>query len=269
MTFASPCAETAQSIVVALLRLRQTVSYLGERIDEAGELVVELRAAPGDLLDIALLLLLAPEIGDGAQHKEQGTGTDQEKIFLPCLLPQLVIAGERQHKGRLDGHEHDHEIERLQAIERLVVFFRQSFDMSAHGFQVVAQSRGAGRIAVGVRMRIIGDERDLRVDDEVPLAGKVDHHVRLRPPAILRRIAFLGFVLLPRAQAGALENLLEDQFSPVSLRFARSLEGVGKTVRLLANLRGGLEKVVICARKAALSLTCSRCIFCGSPPTWS
>jgi len=49
---------------------------------KAGEFVIELRAPFGDLLHIARLLLLPPQMRHSAHDEEQGAGRDQQDVLL-------------------------------------------------------------------------------------------------------------------------------------------------------------------------------------------
>ncbi len=105
-------------------------------------------------------------------------------------------------------------------------------------------SQRPGRIVFRDTVGLVVNQGDLGVDDQVALAGQVDDHIRLSSLAVLARIVLLGMVFVPGAQAGGLQNPLQDQLSPSALRFTRPPQRAGQVVGLLGEPGVGLEELV-------------------------
>lgn len=74
-----------------------------------------------DLLGIARLLLLAPQVWHRAHDEEQSRGTDQQYIPMIGIHEEVPVGGDGQHESGLNRHEQQHEIQILQTVECLIV----------------------------------------------------------------------------------------------------------------------------------------------------
>lgn len=227
--------ELGVGTVVGFLGLAESAAEIVEILHEPRELLVKRCSLLGDLLGVAGLGLLPPEMGDRAHHEEQGGGTHQQHVAVPGIPEEVPLVGDGHHEGRLQRDEHDDEVERLESVEFLVVLLGEAADVGLEGGNVSLE-RGLAR---GVVLRrdglLVGVERDLGIDHQAAVARQLDHHVGLEAASLLGRVAHLHMVFLPLAEAGGLENLLKDEFPVVALDLVGSLEGGGQVAGLLAD----------------------------------
>ena len=71
--------------------------------------------ALGDFLCIAVAVGVAPQALDRAQRGEQGRSRHDHDLLFQCERVQSVVVVHGLDVGRLDRHEHQHEIQRIQA----------------------------------------------------------------------------------------------------------------------------------------------------------
>ena len=93
------------------LGLVQPVAHLAQRRRETDKLVIHIAGPFGDLPRILALVFIAPHILDHLQVQAQGRGADQKDPVFEGVLKQALVLFQRQHQGRLDGHEHQHHVE--------------------------------------------------------------------------------------------------------------------------------------------------------------
>jgi hypothetical protein len=163
-----------------------------------------------------------------------------------------------EHESGFDGNEHEYEVERFEAVEDLVVLARQALDVGADGIEVALERGLAVALVFGRGEILVGDQRGLGIDHQVPVLGQMDNDVGLRARAVVPVVALLDVVFLALAQAGGFEHPLEHQFAPVPLRLARPLERPRQVLRVLAQ---GLIQSISCR-------TCSASAV-RSLPSWT
>src|SRR3546814_13531934 len=80
---------------------------------------------------------------------------------------------------------------------------------------------------------LIRSECGFGVDRQAAVLEQRDDHIRLRPAAVFSRMAFLGAVLVPLAQAAVFPHPLQNQLAPIALGLARPLQRRGQIARIL------------------------------------
>ena len=69
--------------------------------DKADKFVIEFAACLGNCQRVLVLLLVAPDVGNGAQGGEQGTGAGQHNAFVETLLEEVWIVLQGEEVGRV------------------------------------------------------------------------------------------------------------------------------------------------------------------------
>ena len=82
--------------LVAVLRLLDVFAHALQRGDEADEFVVKPAALFGNGQCVLVLLLVAPDVGHGAQGGQKRAGAYQHDAFVEAFLEELVVVLQRQ-----------------------------------------------------------------------------------------------------------------------------------------------------------------------------
>src|SRR5690606_32810203 len=102
--------QLVMRLVVALLGGIDPRADLFQVGGKGDELVVELASRTGDLDSVALLVLMAPDVLDGAQGGQQRRRPYQHDVFLEGDGEHLRNVPARHRESGLYGHEQKHEI---------------------------------------------------------------------------------------------------------------------------------------------------------------
>ena len=90
--------------------------------DKADKFVIKFAACLGNGQCVLVLLLVAPDVGNGAQGGEQGAGAGQHDAFVETLLEEVWIMLQGEEIGRFDRDEHKDEVQRFDALKVSVIF---------------------------------------------------------------------------------------------------------------------------------------------------
>ncbi len=192
-------------------------------------------------LHVAGLALLLPEDVDDADDVEQRGGADQQDALLVGVGPELGVGLQGHEEGRLDGDEHHDEVGRFKLGQAVIAGAGEAGDVGADAGEMELECGLAGVVGGGVHAVGVGVERDLGIDDEVAAAGEQEDHVGAHGAGALAGLGFGGEgllegVLLAFAEAGLVEQIAENEFAPVALRFGGAAQGGGQIAGVVGEL---------------------------------
>ncbi len=207
-----------------------------ERLQHPRELIMQRTRPACDFLGVATLPLIAPDALHRAQRREQRGRTDHDDIAVVGTAEQGRLLLERGDERRLDRHEHQHEIERAQALEVLVVLDAECLDVISQCAHMRPERRAA-QVLVGCRaVALVIAQRHLGIDHHVAALRQAHDHVRYAPLTLGIADCHLGIVLAALVQPRLLEHPLEDHLAPTSLHLAVAFQGAGEVQRLVTHL---------------------------------
>ena len=149
------------------LRLGHVFADTLQRLDETDEFVVEPAAFFRNGEGVLVLLLVAPEVGDGAQDGQQRTRACQHDAFVETFLEEAGIVLQGEQVGGFDGDEHKHEVQRVDAFQIGIVFLRQVSDVGADAGDVGGEFALGGFGVGGLGVADVGGQRDFGIDDDL------------------------------------------------------------------------------------------------------
>lgn len=222
--------------VVERARARELHADLFEVGVKAGEFVVEQAAAAGDFLDVARLALLFPDGGDRLQRREQHRRRDDDHAAVERPFVDRAVGFECERERRIDRDEHEHVVGREELAGVGVLFPGELFDVAAHGGDVgLAREFLRGGVEA-VDDLLVVDERDFRIDHEVPLVGEAQDDVGADAAAAVGADErFLDEIIFARAEAGAFEEPVEDDLAPRAARLGLAFQGLRERVRFVGD----------------------------------
>ena len=208
--------------------------------DKADKFVIEFAACLGNRQRVLVLLLVAPDVGNGAQGGEQGAGAGQHDAFVETLLEEVRIVLQGEEVGRFDRDEHKDEVQRFDTLKVGVILCSQAFDVGADTGDVV------GKLALcfcagALRIADVGGQRYFGVDDDLFVVGQIDEDVGLE--AALGAVCFvadagsLNDVFAAFLQAGVFQYAFQNHLAPVALGFVlRACQRGGQRFSIVVEL---------------------------------
>ena len=146
---------------------------------------------------------------------------------------ELRVGAQRLDQRRLDGHEHQHEIQRVELGDLGVALLAEGRDVPADRGQVLLhQGRPIGLLVRGLVARP-GIQRHLGVHHDGLALGQAQHQVGLHALATLGGHRDLGGILAPALQPRQLQQALELLLAPVALGLDVAGERVGQVARVV------------------------------------
>ena len=185
----------------------------------------------GDLHREAALFVLLPELRDQARGGHDIGCRDQHDVPLQGLADKIRRGVQRGVERGFDRYEEEDKVRRIDAGQIRVVFRRQLLDVPAQGTGMFLRRRRAFLVAGRAALAFVGDERDLGVDDQLPAAGQIEHHVGLQAPATFAGGRDLGAEMLAFDQPRFFQHRLEDHLAPVAAGFRLTLQGLSEVAR--------------------------------------
>ena len=177
------------------------------------------------------LFVLLPELRDQPRGGHDIGCRDQYDVPLQCLADKIRRGVQRGVERGFDRHEEKDKVRRIDAGQIRVVFRRELLDVPAQGIGMFLRRRRAIPVASRAALAFVGDERDLGVDDQLPAAGQIEHHVGLQAPATFARGRDLGAEMLAFDQPRFFQHRLKDHLAPVAAGFRLTLQGLGEVAR--------------------------------------
>ena len=159
-------------------------------LHEVTQTVEQLLRQSEHLLLVLRLLVLHPGDMNHVEDTQEVLFTRHEDLLLESLTPERGIVGKGQLQGRLKGHEHDDEVNRLTTVLDIfrVVLAGQFVDVAAHTLDVLLQITLLILRRLGIHIFLIRHERHLRVYDGILTLRIVQDHVGLH---LLARLVVL------------------------------------------------------------------------------
>ena len=119
---------------------------------------------------------------------------------------------------------------------------------------MLGQGNAALAVVLAVDVAGIGIERHLGVDDQVLVLGQIDQHVRTLALTLAIGDADLALEVFAGDQTGALQHILQDQFTPVALGLFLATQGGTQVMGFLGDLPIELLQVIELAGQRGLLL---------------
>ena len=103
------------------------------------QLVIQFARFSSNLLSIAVLVFITPDIVNRSQCCQQSGGAHQNNALVIGIPEKRMVMLQRQHKGRLHRHKNQHKVQTIHAFELLVRFATQSINVGAYGKNMLFQ----------------------------------------------------------------------------------------------------------------------------------
>ena len=216
-------------------------------LHEVTQTVEQLLRQSEHLLLVFRLLVLYPGDMNHVEDTQEVLFTRHEDLLLKSLTPERGIVGEGQLQGRLKGHEHDDEVNRLTTVLDIfrVVLASQFVDVAAHTLDVLLQITLLILRRLGIHIFLIRHERHLRVYDGILTLRIVQDNVGLHLLArlvVLQRTAQLvaesrlHLIMDTLREPLRRQQVTEDNLTHVTAHLVVASEHVRQTLGLLAQL---------------------------------
>ncbi len=120
---------------------------------------------------------MLPDVGDNPEGGHQGGGGGDHHFPLPGILEQAGISLQRQGIGRLQGHEEQDEIWGVDPLLLLVIAVFQPVHMGLDRADQIPLLAFLLGFVICRQVALIGHQRHLGVDNQVPVFRQPDHSV--------------------------------------------------------------------------------------------
>ena len=240
---AAPAAELGERRLVSALRRLQLTPETLHVVDETAKLVVQSARAPGDLLGVAVLLLVTPDVVNDAQGHHQRGRADDDDTPLEGFGEHPLILLHGHGERRLDGHEQQHEIQRAHVPQLIVILLRQALDVGAQADHMLAHGGIPQRGIIFRQGLFVGQQGQLGIHHHVLVVGQTDQHIGALQAALVVAARRLGEVLVAFPQPRGLEHPLEHHLAPIALRLGVALERLGEVLGFAVDALAGLLQI--------------------------